>query len=192
MCAAVWGTTACLLSGALLTIATLLLLTNSLTIALTTIASVGIVLIAFLGYMVQRGYSLGVIEATSVTIFVGLACDYCVHVIQVHRMLLVQYEQHPCSSKTMLRHTLCHSAPSLYGAALTTASACLPLLGCSLLAFVRMGEFISVCMALSLAVATTLLAPGLCIVEEARASARNWFSLTRARSTAHDHETRTA
>ena len=82
---AVGGTAGCLASGALLTAATLLLFTGSLTLALTTVAGVVVVLTCFLGYLAERGYSLGVIEAIATTIFIGLACDYCVHVLQVHR-----------------------------------------------------------------------------------------------------------
>jgi len=172
---AVSGTAACLLSGALFTVATLILLTNSLTIALATIASVAAVLVCFLGYLVQRGYRLGVGEAISVTIFVGLACDYCVHVMQVHRVV----RHAPRGAEDQLRHILCHAAPSLYGAALTTVGSCLPLLGCSLLAFQEMGEFITVCTVTSLAVATTLLSPGLCIAEECHGRARTEAKIER-------------
>ena len=70
---AVYGTIANLLSGALLTGATLLLLTGSLSLALATMASVCAVLIAFAGYLVRRGYLVGIVEAISISIFIGFA-----------------------------------------------------------------------------------------------------------------------
>ena len=70
---AVYGTIANLLSGALLTGATLLLLTGSLSLALATMASVFAVLIAFAGYLVRRGYLVGIVEAISISIFIGFA-----------------------------------------------------------------------------------------------------------------------
>ena len=145
---AVGGTAGCLISGALLTAATLLLFTGSLTLALTTVAGVLVVLTCFLGYLAERGYSLGVIEAIATTIFIGLACDYCVHVLQVHR-----------SGSGELTHTLMHAGPSLFSSALTTAGAAAPLLFCRIAPFRTLGEFIVACTVFSLAVALTLIAP---------------------------------
>ncbi len=34
------------------------------------------------GYLAQRGYAFGVVEAIAMTICIGLACDYCVQVVQ--------------------------------------------------------------------------------------------------------------
>ena len=42
------------------------------------------VLVCFVGYLEQRGYGLGIVEAIATTIFIGFACDYCVHVAQAH------------------------------------------------------------------------------------------------------------
>ncbi|KAL3930526.1 MAG: hypothetical protein SGPRY_001503, partial [Prymnesium sp.] len=147
---AVGGTAGCIASGALLTFSTLLLFTGSPSLALTTIGGVGVILICFVGYLTQRGYSLGVIEAVATTIFIGLACDYCVHVCQTHR-----------SGDASLLHTLSHSGPSLYSAALTTASSATPLLLCRIVIFKQMGEFIIACTIISLAVAITLVAPAI-------------------------------
>ena len=40
------------------------------------------VLACFVGYLEQRGYGLGIVEAIATTIFIGFACDYCCHVAQ--------------------------------------------------------------------------------------------------------------
>ncbi|KOO27414.1 hypothetical protein Ctob_009964 [Chrysochromulina tobinii] len=79
------GTAGCVISGALLTAATLLILTGSLSLTISTLVGVVVVLICFIGYLVERGYELGVIEAIATTIFIGFACDYCVHIGQVYR-----------------------------------------------------------------------------------------------------------
>ena len=145
---AVSGTAGCVVSGAVLTAATLLLFTGSPGLMFATLVGVFAVLICFIGYLVERGYELGVIEAIATTIFIGFACDYCVHVAQVHR-----------SAAGSFRHTLEHAGPSLYGAALTTTASAAPLLACEIVLFKSMGEFICVCTAFSLFVALTLIAP---------------------------------
>ena len=145
---AVGGTVGSVISGALLTAATLLIFTGSLRLAGATICGVLCVLICFIGYLVERGYTLGVIEAIATTIFIGFSCDYCVHVLQVHR-----------AGGGELKHTLALAGSSLYSAALTTAGAAAPLLLCRIVIFKQMGEFLIVCTVMSLAVALTLFAP---------------------------------
>ena len=145
---AVGGTAGCILSGALLTAAALILFTGSLPLALATVGGVLVVLVCFVGYLTLRGYELGVIEAIATTIFIGLACDYCVHVLQVHR-----------ASGGDLAHTLSHAGPSLFGAAVTTVGSAAPLLFCKVVPFQMLGEFICACTVLSFLVALTLIAP---------------------------------
>jgi len=145
---AVSGTAGCVISGALLTAATLLFCTASVSLTLSTLAGVLAVLVCFVGYLVERGYELGVVEAIATTIFIGFACDYCVHVAQVQR-----------SSHGSFARVLEHAGPSLYGAALTTAASAAPLMLCEVVLFQQMGEFIVVCTAISLLVALTLIAP---------------------------------
>ena len=65
-----------------------------------------------------------------------------------------------------LTRMLVHAGPSLYGAALTTVGAALPLLFCYVVVFRRMGEFISVCTGFSFAVALTLIAPAICVAAD--------------------------
>jgi hypothetical protein len=142
------GTAGCVISGALLTAATLLILTGSLSLTISTLVGVVVVLICFIGYLVERGYELGVIEAIATTIFIGFACDYCVHIGQVYR-----------TSHGNFTRMLEHCGPSLWGAALTTAGAAAPLMLCQIILFQQMGEFICVCTGLSLAVAITFIAP---------------------------------
>ena len=197
---AVIGTASCIISGALLTMATLLLFTCSIRLASATILGVLVVLVSFVGYLSARGYTFGVVEAIATTIFIGFACDYCVHVLSVAKTIsshdssanqvisVNSGHQHHGSIEhhksrqpqrdipsaedslrdnataddfrlSLLAATLGHAAPSLYGAALTTAMSAAPLLLCRVLLFRQMGEFIVVCTGISLLCALTLIAP---------------------------------
>ncbi len=70
------------------------------------------------------------------------------HVCSVHK-----------SAEHNFRRTLEHAGPSLYGAALTTAGSAAPLLATEIVLFRKMGEYIVVCTAFSLAVGITFIAP---------------------------------
>ena len=65
-CPSLFVSIRCILSGALLTAATLLLLTKSLSLACRTLAGVGLVLVCFIGYLSERGYTFGVVEAVRI------------------------------------------------------------------------------------------------------------------------------
>ena len=145
---AVGGTAAVMISGSLLTVATLIIFTRSVQLALATMGGVLVVLACFMGYLVQRGGALGVMEAIAATIFIGFSCDYAVHVLQAHR-----------NGGHRLAVTLAHAGPSLTSAALTTAGAAAPLLFARIMLFRTFAEYIIVCTVLSLAVSLTLIAP---------------------------------
>lgn len=163
---AVGGTVGCVLSGVILTAAVLLALTADAKVAGATMCGVLLVLICFVGFIVQRGYPLGVIEAIAITIFIGLGCDYMAHVMQTSR-LLAQHHAQPSPSARL--HTLLeHVGPSLYGAALTTIGAALPLLFCRILIFRQLGEFIVACTAIALGLALTFLVPLFAIAADLR------------------------
>ena len=82
---AIGGTIGCVISGVVLTAAVLLAVTADVQVAVSTMLGVVLVLVCFVGFLVQAGYTLGVIEAIAVTMFIGLACDYMAHVLQVTR-----------------------------------------------------------------------------------------------------------
>ena len=190
------------------------------------------VLACFVGYLEQRGYGLGIVEAIATTIFIGFACDYCCHVAQARSSVRLRLSRSrsrslrletslsapracahssinplaslcPSPSRQVhasvavrsggggdgggggggggggegeggggprgaerLTRMLVHAGPSLYGAALTTVGAALPLLFCYVVVFRQMGEFISVCTGFSFAVALTLIAPAVCVAAD--------------------------
>ena len=164
----VTGTAGCVISGTILTAAVLLLFTCSPMLACATLLGVLCVLICFVGYLVQREYTLGVVEAIATTIFIGIACDYCVHVCSVASHAQPQRADQMASQAddraNVITEALTRAGPSLYGAALTTVAAAAPLLYCRVLIFQQMGEFIIACTVISLLVALTLVAPVLAVI----------------------------
>ena len=93
-------------------------------------------LLCFLGYVSSRGFAFGPIEAVALTVFIGFACDYCVHTSQLYHMWRPVLRHQ--GGEAVFTRTLAHAGPSLYGAALTTVGACVPLLWCQV---VRKGAF---------------------------------------------------
>lgn len=163
---AVDGTGATLANAACFTLACLLVLTGSLSVACGTVAGVLVILLCFLGYVASRGLPFGPVEAVALTVFIGFACDYCVHIAQLHHLWRPLLPLR--GGEAVFSRILTHAGPSLYGAALTTVGACVPLLWCQVIVFVEFGELILVCALISLAVALTLLAPALSLAEDLR------------------------
>jgi len=163
---AVDGTVATLANAATFATACLILLTGSFSVACSTVLGVLIVLTCFLGYAACRAYKFGPVEAVALTVFIGFACDYCVHTVQLYHLWRPLLQQR--GGEAVFTRTLSHAGPSLYGAALTTVGACLPLLWCQIVVFVEFGELIIVCALISLAVALTLLAPAVAAVSALR------------------------
>ena len=136
------GTASCLLSGVLLVLA-LVLLTGRVTIAFVTFVGLAAVLNIFFAYLTVRDYTFGMIESIAITIFIGFACDYCVHIAQTHICTIAEIGSLDVVHK--IKHTLGHAGPALFSSALTTAGSALPLLFCNIFVFRQMGEFIAVC-----------------------------------------------
>ena len=136
------GTASCLLSGVLLVLA-LVLLTGRVTIAFVTFVGLAAVLNIFFAYLTVRDYTFGMIESIAITIFIGFACDYCVHIAQTHICTIAEIGSLDAVHK--IKRTLGHAGPALFSSALTTAGSALPLLFCNIFVFRQMGEFIAVC-----------------------------------------------
>lgn len=163
------GTAGVLISSVMLTMGILMLLLGSIRLSILTMACVGLVIVLFVGYVALRLYTFGPAEAVSVSIFVGFACDYCVHVAQVYEICSVQSKRQLSigSAADTLLETLRHTGPPLAGAAMTTVASCLPLIACEITILAKVGEYIVVCTAFSILIAVTMLAPLLCTAEEA-------------------------
>merc|ERR1719502_99752 len=148
------------------------------------------ILFVFIGYVAQRGYAFGIVESIALSLFIGFSCDYCVHIAQIyaHEKSHHGHKEHgdqadgkagshggshssghtprAANQETILVNVIVHAAPSLYGAALTSAGACLPLVFCQIMVFSEMGELVIMCTVTSLTLAVTFLAPWLCFLSE--------------------------
>ena len=163
------GTAGVLISSVLLTMGVLMILLGSIWLSVLTMACVVLVVVLFMGYLVLRHYTFGPAEAVCVSIFVGFACDYCVHVAQVYEICSIQSKRQISTAivtADTLFETLRHTGPPLVGAAMTTVASCLPLIASEITILAKVGEYIVVCTTFSILLAVTMLAPLLCAADE--------------------------
>ena len=174
-----------LLKAGVLLVLALVLLTGRVTIAFVTFVGLAAVLNIFFAYLTVRDYTFGMIESIAITIFIGFACDYCVHIAQTHICTIAEIGSLDAVHK--IKRTLGHAGPALFSSALTTAGSALPLLFCNIFVFRQMGEFIAVlpskrswqkhsltyissslqiCTTSSFVVTLTLLVPLLCVTND--------------------------
>ena len=107
-----------------------------------------------LGCFFLIGWKLGAIEALSVTVLVGLSCDFCLHVAESYHqspMLLSRRIRGKCAIERCM-------IPCL-GACLTTLVAALPLLACTVTILSKFGVLIALCISLSFLFAMHFLGP---------------------------------
>ena len=117
----------------------ILLFTRSLWIALMTTLCIFFIVVCLLWFMVFiMQWPLGAMEALSVTIFVGMACDYCLHI--AHSFM---HSEAP-SAHLRVRQALTMVGNSVLGAAITTIGSCVFLLFCVIVFFKKMGVIIIV------------------------------------------------
>jgi hypothetical protein len=95
------------------------------------------IVISLLWFMVFiMRWPLGAMEALSVTIFVGMACDYCLHI--AHAFM---HSEAP-SQHLKVRQALTMVGNSVLGAAITTIGSCVFLMFCVIIFFKKMGIII--------------------------------------------------
>ena len=135
----------------LLTIATtnvIIGLMATLTIAMVTCGVLGMISIV--------GWSLGVLESLNLTLIVGLAVDYVVHLAEGYMILDDQ------DRVTRVKYTLGHVGISVFSGACTTLGSAVFMLAAQILFFSQFGIFIFCTIALSIIYAlfffTTVLA----------------------------------
>jgi hypothetical protein len=104
-----------------------LIFTRNLRAALLATACVFGIILTLLCVMCNvLGWPLGAVEAISVTIFVGLAVDYVLHVVHA-------YAHAPFADRAQkVEHALAHIAPSICSSAVTTFGSSVFLFGCTL------------------------------------------------------------
>ena len=117
----------------------ILLFTRSMYIALMTTACIFFIVICLLWFMVYvMQWPLGAMEALSVTIFVGMSCDYCLHF--AHAFM---HSEAP-TQQLKVRQALTMVGNSILGAAITTIGSSVCLVFCVIVFFKKMGIIIIV------------------------------------------------
>ena len=117
----------------------IVLFTKSLYIATVTTLCIFFIVLSLLWYMVViMNWSLGAMEALSITIFVGMSCDYCLHI--AHAFM----HSHAKNAHLKVREALAIIGNSVLGAAVTTFGSCIFLLLCSIVFFFKMGIIIAI------------------------------------------------
>jgi predicted RND superfamily exporter protein len=112
----------------------ILFFTKNIYIALCTTLCIFFIVICLVGAMIAvMGWKIGAIEALSVTIFVGMACDYCLHVAHAFR-----HSDAP-TGRLRVRQALTMVGNAVLGAAVTTTVSCIFLLFCTITFFFKMG-----------------------------------------------------
>jgi hypothetical protein len=116
----------------------ILFFTRSLYIAVMTTLTIFFIVVTLLWFMVYvMKWPMGAMEALSVTIFVGMACDYCLHI--AHSFI---HSKAP-TKKLRARQSLTMVGNSVLGAAITTIASSVFLLLCSIVFFYKMGVVIA-------------------------------------------------
>eukprot|EP00520_Triparma_pacifica_P008820 CAMPEP_0118651770 /NCGR_PEP_ID=MMETSP0785-20121206/10958_1 /TAXON_ID=91992 /ORGANISM="Bolidomonas pacifica, Strain CCMP 1866" /LENGTH=1735 /DNA_ID=CAMNT_0006544235 /DNA_START=47 /DNA_END=5251 /DNA_ORIENTATION=- len=114
--------------------AAILIFTKNFYIALCTTLCIFFIVVCLVGAMIAvLGWKIGAIEALSVTIFVGMACDYCLHVAHSFR-----HSKAP-TNRLRVRQALTMVGNAVFGAAVTTSVSCIFLLFCTITFFFKMG-----------------------------------------------------
>jgi len=117
----------------------ILLFTRSLYIASITTVCIFFIIVSLACFMIcVMKWPFGAMEALSITIFVGLACDYCLHI--AHAFM----HSPAANDKLKAREALTKVGKSVLGAAITTVSSSVCLLFCVIVFFNKMGIIIIV------------------------------------------------
>ena len=106
-----------------------------------TVAAVGTIAIAVLGMLaalVSLGWEFGVVEELCVTLLVGSSIDYCIHLA----MAYAEGAPSGAGRDERVKAALAHMAPTLTGAAMSTAASSAMLLACVVEVLVKIGATI--------------------------------------------------
>lgn len=120
---------------------TILVFTRNLLIMTYTLCVIVSVVVALLGYYVMWGWTLGAVESLSVSIVMGLAIDYVLHIGHA----FVESKASTRFGKT--NHAMIFIGPSVFAASFTTISSMVVLLFCQLYIFNQVGIIVAATLA---------------------------------------------
>lgn len=150
---AVRGTIQAIAVSTLTALLATLLFAGDIRVALFTAFNLMGVVVSLIGGFFYLGYQLGPIEMVSLTVVVGVAVDYCMHITEAF--------SHSTSSTSLMRVVDAVRAigDATMGSALTTALSCVPLMFCKILILDQFGKILSLNTLLSIVFAMFFFAP---------------------------------
>ena len=123
--------------------------TRSLRVTLAALATIAAAVVLMLAALVAAGWEFGVVEELCVTLLIGSSIDYCIHLAVAYAEAESEAARRLEGSSVLLnrRHekvklALGHVAPTITGAAVTTAASCAMLLLCQVEVLVKIGATI--------------------------------------------------
>jgi hypothetical protein len=112
--------------------------TDNVIVSLLAMLSIGGNLVVMLALYEVWGWTLGAIEAISISILVGLAVDYCFHLAEAYAI------SHQAGRIDRVAEALTHMGTSVVGGAITTAASAIFLLFCQVEIFHKFGVIVVV------------------------------------------------
>lgn len=141
--------------GLCLTLPLLIIMTTNWIVALMCCLTISLIIVGVIGIIPLAGWKLGILESLNLTLVVGLAVDYVVHLADGY----VRSQKHSRVDK--VRETLGHVGISVLSGACTTIGASIFMLFAQILFFFQFGIFMFCTIGLSIFYAlfffTTLL-----------------------------------
>ena len=123
--------------------------TRSFRVTVAALATIAAAVVLMLAALVAVGWEFGVVEELCVTLLIGSSIDYCIHLAVAYAEAESEAARRLEGSSALLnrRHeklklALGHVAPTITGAAVTTAASCAMLLLCQVEVLVKIGATI--------------------------------------------------
>ena len=123
--------------------------TRSFRVTVAALATIAAAVVLMLAALVAAGWEFGVVEELCVTLLIGSSIDYCIHLAVAYAEAESEAARRLEGSSVLLdrRHekvklALGHVAPTITGAAVTTAASCAMLLLCQVEVLVKIGATI--------------------------------------------------
>ena len=122
--------------------------TRSLRVTLAALATIAAAVVLMLAALVAAGWEFGVVEELCVTLLIGSSIDYCIHLAVAYAEAETEATRRLTTNALLNRRhekvklALGHVAPTITGAAVTTAASCAMLLLCQVEVLVKIGATI--------------------------------------------------
>ena len=134
-------------------VGSIVVFTGNVAVAVLALVALVSVVATVLGIFAAAGWSLGIVEAVSITILVGLSCDFALHLAEA-------YSQSPFRGRAERgKDAVTRVGSPIVAAGVTTFAAVIPMLGCQIRILNKFGAIIPTCIVLSLFYSLHLFVP---------------------------------